>query len=77
MAKDLDAIFQRTSAKESTGVEELFNKIGKKILDPSYVDNEDNNANNPINEKEKKEKEPIKLKPENKNESNKKKKGCC
>ena len=76
MAKELDAIFQRTSAKESTGVEELFNKIGKKILDPSYVDNDHDSAN-PTNEEEKKKKESIKLQPENKKDSNKKKKGCC
>ena len=37
LAKSLNAIYQRTSAKEeSGGVDELFNNIGKKILDPSY-----------------------------------------
>ena len=29
LASDLNAIFQKTSAKESTGVEDLFVKIGK------------------------------------------------
>jgi len=76
LAKELDAIFQRTSAKESTGVEELFNKIGKKILDPSYVDNDHDN-NPTTNEKEKKKKDSIKLQPDNKKDGNKKKKGCC
>ena len=37
LAKSLNAIYQRTSAKEeSGGVDELFNNIGKKILDPNY-----------------------------------------
>ena len=35
LAKDLGAIFQKTSAKESTGVEDLFIKIGKKFLNPN------------------------------------------
>ena len=34
LAKQLGAIFQKTSAKESTGVEDLFVKIGKKYLNP-------------------------------------------
>ena len=32
LAKELGAIFQKTSAKESTGVEDLFVKIGKKFI---------------------------------------------
>ena len=35
LAKELGAIFQKTSAKESTGVEDLFIKIGKKFLNPN------------------------------------------
>ena len=35
LASDLNAIFQKTSAKESTGVEDLFVKIGKKFLNPN------------------------------------------
>ena len=34
LAKQLGAIFQKTSAKESTGVEDLFVKIGKRFLNP-------------------------------------------
>ena len=38
LAKSLNAIYQRTSAKEkSGGVEELFLNIGKKLLDPNSV----------------------------------------
>ena len=35
LAKQLGAIFQKTSAKESTGVEDLFKKIGKKFINPN------------------------------------------
>ena len=32
LAKQLGAIFQKTSAKEASGVEDLFVNIGKKFL---------------------------------------------
>ena len=35
LAKELGAIFQKTSAKESTGVEDLFTTIGKKFINPN------------------------------------------
>ena len=35
LAQQLKAIFQKTSAKESTGVEDLFTRIGKKFLNPN------------------------------------------
>ena len=35
LAKELNSIYQRTSAKETSGgIDELFNQIGKKFLDP-------------------------------------------
>ena len=34
LAKELGAIFQKTSAKESTGVEDLFMNIGKRFINP-------------------------------------------
>jgi hypothetical protein len=35
LAKELNSIYQRTSAKETSGgIDELFNHIGKKFLDP-------------------------------------------
>ena len=36
LAKELNSIYQRTSAKENTGggIDELFKSIGKKFLDP-------------------------------------------
>ena len=55
LAKNLGAIFIRTSAKESYGINELFNDIGKKLLEPKPIANqvkEDKNSelnkNNPI-----------------------------
>jgi hypothetical protein len=38
LAKELGAIFQKTSAKESTGVEDLFLKIGKKFINPNSTE---------------------------------------
>ena len=37
LAKDLGAIFQKTSAKQSKGIENLIIKIGKKILNPNLL----------------------------------------
>ena len=68
-AKEVNAIFQKTSAKESTGIEDLFIKIGKKILESPGE--ESNIAKNEIKEDKKK----IKL-DKNKIEE-KQKKGCC
>ena len=35
LAKELGAIFQKTSAKESTGVEDLFLNIAKRFVNPN------------------------------------------
>ena len=32
-ADELGAFFQKTSANDSTGIEELFNKIGEKFIE--------------------------------------------
>ena len=38
LAREIDAIYQRTSAKSDSGsIDELFINIGKKILDPDSV----------------------------------------
>ena len=36
LAKEMKAIYQRTSAKQKYGIDQLFTDIGKKILDPDY-----------------------------------------
>ena len=70
LAKSLNAIYQRTSAKEkSGGVEELFLNIGKKLLDPNSVIESHLKKEKKKNMKQKLLKEQIKR--ENK------KKGCC
>ena len=32
-ANELGAIFQKTSAKDTTGIDDLFNKIGEKFIE--------------------------------------------
>ena len=70
LADDLKAIFQFTSAKESTGIEDLFKKIGKKLLDPKSEHSE-----NDKNTGKSGKKDNIKL--NQKNAGDKPKKGCC
>ena len=61
-AKQINAVFQRTSAKNFTGIEELFYDIGKKFL----IQNGYN-----FNKEQKKDKIKIMKKKKEKN------KGCC
>ena len=71
LAKQLNAIYQRTSAKEdSGGIDELFKNIGKKILNPDIEITTNLNR-----EKNKKKGEQL-LKEKIKKE-NKKREGCC
>ena len=35
-AKEIGAIFRYTSAKNSSGIDELFKAIGNKLIDPNY-----------------------------------------
>ena len=70
LAKKLNAIYQRTSAKEENGgIDELFKNIGKKILNPDADINTYMNKEERKNRGEKLMREQIKM--ENK------KKGCC
>ena len=39
LAEDINAIFQKASAKSSNGIEDLFIKIGTKFLNPKSGDN--------------------------------------
>ena len=38
LAKENNAIYQKTSAKNGIGIDELFLIIGKKFLDPDFDD---------------------------------------
>ena len=72
MADSLKAIFQKTSAKSSNGVEDLFIKIGKRFLNPKSGETtrESGNKNPKADNKEN-----IKL--NKKSSDGKPKKGCC
>ena len=75
LAEELNAIFQKTSAKESTGIEDLFVKIGKKVLNPKEDVNPPGQGNTGKSVGKNNKKENIKL--NEKNSGGKQKKGCC
>ena len=75
-AEEINAIFQNTSAKSDTGINILFENLGKKIIDPSFdykslkkenIILKDNNNNNNDGKNGK----------GNGNNNNNNKKGCC
>ena len=81
-ADDIGAIFQSTSALSNNGINQLFDHIGRRIIDPDYDYKDlDKKARANYNLKKKKEKE--KNSGDNKNvkldasNNNNKKKGCC
>ena len=72
LAKELNAIFKLTSAKLGIGINELFENIAKKFIDPSLIFNESNKESF-------QEKKSLKIS-KNKNKKNKNKKKvnkCC
>ena len=72
LAKALNAIFQRTSAKQGSGIDELFRIIGKHFLNPEITI-----TSNLTKEEIIKHNQQIKIK-EIKDMNNKeKKKNCC
>ena len=72
LAKKLNAIFQRTSAKQGSGIDELFRTIGNHFLNPDIAI-----TSNLTKEEMIKHNQEIKIK-EIKNMNNKeKKKNCC
>lgn len=72
LAKELNAIFQKTSAKESTGVDELFVKIGKKFINPQTKD-----TSNLTKEEKKEQGQKLKREKIKNEKEGGKKKGCC
>jgi len=85
-ADTINAIFQNTSAQNNSGIDKLFENLGKKFLDPDFdykkPEGEENgkkstNKNNK-NNKEKDDKNKIKLKnKDSKDQDKKDKKKCC
>ena len=71
LADEFNAMFQKTSAKDSTGVEDLFIKIGKKFLNPKSEEETVGNSNI------KKEDKTDNIKLNKKNNDDKGKKRCC
>ena len=71
LAKELGAVFQKTSAKESTGIDDLFVKIGKKFINPNKED-----SSNLTKEERKQQGEKLKRE-KIRNEKDANKKGCC
>ena len=70
LARQLNAIYQRTSAKEEFGgIDELFKNIGRKIINPNI----ELNCN--LTKEERKQKGEKLMREQIKNE--KKKSGCC
>ena len=69
LAKDLGAIFQKTSAKESTGVEDLFLKIAKKFINP--------NSSEAITTKKPENTQKGQKLRNDKSKAGNEKKGCC
>ena len=91
LAKEMNSMFTLTSALSNTGIMELFENIGKKIIDPNYEisDNSDKIAKEnyekkkkeenkfKVNKKDKRIKLGINNDEENNDEKGDKKKKCC
>ena len=80
-AEEMNAIFQTTSAMKDTGINTLFENIGKKILIPDYdYRNSDNSLEKDYSKKIQQEKKDKKIKLEKKNTGDiiqANKKACC
>ena len=52
LAKEINAIFQRTSAKNATGIEDLFNLIGKKYVEKKglFIEEKDENKSTKLSQ---------------------------
>ena len=82
-AEEMNAIFQTTSAMQDTGINTLFENIGKKIIMPDYdYRNSDNSAQKDYSKKRQQEIREKKIKLEKNSNidianENENKKGCC
>ena len=80
LAEELNAIFKSTSAKNQTGINDLFYAIANKIVDPSYdVNNDDDDDKDDKNDKSNKGNVKINqsVQKEKDNEKKNQKKKCC
>ena len=70
LAKEINAIFMRTSAKLNSSIDEIFNSIGKKFLNPDSEITSNLTKEEMIQKTEKLRREQIK-------NNNNRKKNCC
>jgi hypothetical protein len=77
-AKEINAVFKYTSAKNSTGIEELFRIIGNKFIDPNFEDesgvSEILNNNADVSQVRR---QTVRITRNNTNTATDRKKGCC
>ena len=76
LAKEINAIYMRTSAKLNSSIDEMFNSIGNKFLNPDMEITSNLTKEELIQQSEQLQREKIKLNNSNKN-NNKTKKKCC
>jgi len=75
-AKEVGGIFKYTSAKNSTGIDELFRTIGNRFLDPNFEENMPNATSSYIEQALNERRETIRITKESQ-KSEKKVGGCC
>ena len=74
----MKAIFMRTSAKTNSSIDELFNSIGNKFLNPDAEITSNLTKEEMIQKNEQDRRDKIKLSQKNNNDNNSKnKKRCC
>ena len=69
LAKEINAIYMRTSAKLNSSIDEMFNSIGKKFLNPNSEITSNLTKEEMIQQTEKLRRDQIK--------NNTRKKNCC
>lgn len=74
-AKEINAIFRLTSAKNSSGVEDLFRNIGNRYIDPNYEDSK-NKTPDEI-DMERVRSQTVKISKDQGNTETVKKRKCC
>ena len=75
LAKEINAIYMRTSAKLNSSIDEIFNSIGNKFLNPEMEITSNLTREEMIQKSEKLRRDKIKL--NNNSNNNKNKKKCC
>ena len=75
LAKEINAIYMRTSAKLNSSIDEIFNVIGNKFLNPEMEITSNLTREEMIQKSEKLRRDKIKL--NNNSNNNKNKKKCC